>query len=136
MKLELSPPPNVNKEEIAETTEGTTADNEESAKPPAPPAPLRKSKSVIINKPFQRLQFLVRDWQNFDNEFEEDVSFEILQHARDDMQSYVQEVLRTRNLSDLQSTREQITRCFDTLDCFLLPHPGIFFITFFYVSFF
>lgn len=87
-----------------------------------------------IQKPFQRLQFLVRDWQNFDDEVEE----QILQGTREDaeryhqlmashyqqMQEYVKTVLKTRQFSDLMSTREQIDRCFEKLDCFLLPHPG------------
>jgi atlastin len=40
------------------------------------------------------------------------------------MQNYLAEVLRSRSLADLKSTREQIARCFEKLDCFLLPHPG------------
>jgi hypothetical protein len=31
----------------------------------------------------------------------------------------------TVDFSDLQTTRNQINRCFQTIDCFLLPHPGI-----------
>lgn len=40
------------------------------------------------------------------------------------MDSYLTEVLRTRNQDDLQGTRDQIARCFESLKCFLLPHPG------------
>lgn len=40
------------------------------------------------------------------------------------MTKYLSDVLRTRNQSDLQSTRDQISRCFEAIQCFLLPHPG------------
>ena len=33
-------------------------------------------------------------------------------------------VLKPRDVSDLQSTRDQIMRCFEGIDCYLLPHPG------------
>lgn len=75
-------------------------------------------------KPFQRLQFLVRDWQNFDSDYEEGQNTEVFDSLHHDMQKYLTDVLRSRGLGDLQSTREQITRCFEKLDCFMLPHPG------------
>lgn len=117
----------------SETAEG------ESAKPPAPPAQptlsrqpsvssrgmLTRKNSMKEMKPFQRLQFLVRDWQNFDTEYNEGDSEEVFSQVHAEMQKYLQEVLGSRTLSDLKSTREQIVRCFDKLDCFLLPHPGM-----------
>lgn len=77
-------------------------------------------------KPFQRLQFLVRDWQNFDHEYEEGQDNDAAAFAalQQEMQTYLAEVIKTRGLNDLQSTREQIVRCFEKLDCFMLPHPG------------
>jgi atlastin len=113
----------------------TAAD--EVVKPPAPPAQptlsrhtssrggtLTRKSSMKEMKPFQRLQFLVRDWQNFDTEYNEGDSDEIFTKVHAEMQKYLQEVLGSRTLSDLKSTREQIVRCFEKLDCFLLPHPG------------
>ena len=41
------------------------------------------------------------------------------------MKKYLKDVIKDRGLGDLQSTREQISRCFSTVDCFLLPHPGL-----------
>lgn len=76
------------------------------------------------HKPFQQLLFLVRDWQNFEKEYNEGDSHEDFVQIQEEMRTYLGEVLRSRNLSDLKSTREQITRCFEKLDCFLLPHPG------------
>jgi atlastin len=75
-------------------------------------------------KPFQHLQFLVRDWQNFDTDYEEGQDAAVFDTLHAGMQKYLSDVLRTRGLGDLQSTREQITRCFGKLDCFQLPHPG------------
>ncbi len=78
-----------------------------------------------VKKPFQRLQFLVRDWQNFDKDYaDEEDSIELFQEFLEAMQKYVNEVLRDRSLADLQSTRDQIVRCFEKVDCFQLPHPG------------
>jgi atlastin len=76
------------------------------------------------SKPFQRLMFLVRDWQNFDKEYNAGDSHYAFMELHEEMQNYLAEVLRSRSLADLKSTREQIARCFDKLDCFLLPHPG------------
>lgn len=79
-------------------------------------------------KPFQRLDFLVRDWQNFEEEF--DLSHDCPESSdnfgklRKDMEGYLEKVLGTRAASDLQSTREQISRCFDHVNCYLMPHPG------------
>jgi atlastin len=103
------------------------------SKPPAQPTlsrqassrgTLTRKNSMKDMKPFQRLLFLVRDWQNFDTEYNEGDSPEVFEQVHTEMQAYLQEVLGSRTLSDLKSTREQIVRCFAKLDCFLLPHPG------------
>lgn len=72
----------------------------------------------INKKPFQRLDFLVRDWQNFD---EEEDDYEKL---RNEMTKYLTSVISTRDQEDLATTREQILRCYTKLSAFLLPHPG------------
>jgi len=88
-----------------------------------------EGKTVFAGKPFQRLQFLVRDWQNFEQEFDSNTSEEekdkIIESFTKEMKEYIAEVIKPRQASDLQSTRTQITRCFEQVDCFLLPHPGI-----------
>ena len=68
--------------------------------------------------------FLVRDWQNFDTDYEEGQPEEAFVKLRSEMQTYLSDVIKTRGLNDLASTREQIVRCFDKLDCYMLPHPG------------
>ncbi|KAJ1462982.1 guanylate-binding protein [Pelagophyceae sp. CCMP2097] len=67
--------------------------------------------------PFQRLEFLVRDWAEFDEDMTD---------AQMDAQmaTYLAEVLSPRTADDLAFTREQITMCFEKLGCSLLPHPG------------
>lgn len=82
--------------------------------------------------PFQKVLFLVRDWQNF----EADCSVEPGSAAgaeerarlcgllRAEMGAYLSRVLQPRGAGDLQNTRDQIARCFERIDCFLLPHPG------------
>lgn len=109
----------------------------ESAVPMPPPPPSlaeiaeqsKKSEATESTKsnevkPFQRLQFLVRDWQNFDTDYEEGQPDSVFEKLREGMQKYLNDVIKSRGLGDLQSTREQITRCFSKLDCFMLPHPG------------
>lgn len=84
--------------------------------------------STELAKPFQRLLFLIRDWQNFGAEWEEDDTEDkkgsIYATLRREMDTFIEETLAQRAIADLQSTREQITRCFEKVDCFMLPHPG------------
>ncbi|KAG1691633.1 hypothetical protein DVH05_026796 [Phytophthora capsici] len=68
-------------------------------------------------RPFQRLDFLVRDWQDFSRN-------QSLAEKREDMDQYMVELLSSRKQKDLADTREQISSCFEKVACFLLPHPG------------
>ena len=87
-------------------------------------------------KPFQSLLFLVRDWPNFDESLEASLQQEG-QQGNDggdpegveaafmaEMRDYFKGVIGVRGQSDLQSTRDQIARCFEGVSAFLLPHPG------------
>lgn len=69
--------------------------------------------------PFQMLEFLVRDWQHFDEEDEDD-----LQKMEEAMKDYLEQVIRERNVKDLQETREQILSTFQEIQCYGLCHPG------------
>ena len=78
-------------------------------------------------KPFQKIEFLVRDWQHFDDIIDDDnvntsMQFDVI---ADSMMKYLHKVLAERDAKDLQDTREQILSCFDTISCFGLCHPGI-----------
>ena len=73
-------------------------------------------------QPFQKVEFLVRDWQNFDNDDPSSSSdFEDLER---EMDSYVKGVIADRDAKDLAETRQQIAMCFEKVDCYLLTHPG------------
>jgi atlastin len=89
----------VTEEEEKSLNESTTADDK--------PKP----------KPFQHIEFLVRDWQNFDDEDDTEA-------CERDMVEYLEKVLAEREASDLKDTREQITSCFENVACYLMPHPG------------
>jgi hypothetical protein len=118
--------------EIALSTAAASATAETDASVPPTPKSTATPKSTSGKgdrtadevKPFQRLQFLVRDWQNFDTDYEDGQDPAVFDALHEGMQKYLTDVLRSRGLGDLQSTREQITRCFEKLDCFMLPHPG------------
>jgi atlastin len=69
-------------------------------------------------KPFQRMEFLVRDWQHFEDE-------EDLDQMEKEMKEYLDKVLASRDAKDLQETREQILACFESLSCYGLCHPGM-----------
>ncbi|XP_075983233.1 atlastin GTPase isoform X2 [Anticarsia gemmatalis] len=67
--------------------------------------------------PFQRLQFLVRDW-SFPYE---------APYGPDGGRNILQKRLKVSNNQhpELQSLRKHITSCFSEIACFLMPHPGI-----------
>ena len=69
------------------------------------------------DKPFQKVEFLVRDWQHFEEE--EDVE----EMARE-MERVLEKVMADRDAKDLKETREQITMCFEKVSIYGLTHPG------------
>jgi atlastin len=73
---------------------------------------------VLDEKPFQTMEFLVRDWQHFDEE-------DTVDQMEESMAAYLDQVIAEREAADLKETREQIMRCFHKLTCFGLSHPGL-----------
>ncbi len=69
-------------------------------------------------KPFQTMEFLVRDWQHFEDEEDYD-------RMEEEMNEYMDKVISEREAKDLQETREQIAACFEKTTCFGLSHPGM-----------
>jgi len=66
-------------------------------------------------KPFQRLQFLVRDWGG-----KRDHPFGV-----DGGAAYLETVLNSQDgEQELLDVRRDIKSCFETIDCFLMPYPG------------
>jgi len=81
----------------------------------------KKNTEMVPRKPFQKIEFLVRDWQNFDDD---EVTEENVDEIIQSMEKYLSSVLEERDAKDLKDTREQISTCFEIISCFLLPHPG------------
>lgn len=74
--------------------------------------------SEDTHKPFQKIEFLVRDWQNFDEE-------EDYEEMEKEMEKYLDKVIADREAKDLQDTREQIRSCFEDVSCYAMTHPGM-----------
>lgn len=75
-----------------------------------------------VRKPFQHIEFLVRDWQHFDDDDDEDE--EDLDVMERSMETYLDKVMADRDAKDLRDTREQILNCFEKISCYGLCHPG------------
>ena len=78
-----------------------------------------KKTAVPSQSPFQKIEFLVRDWQNFDTEDETDIA-----GMEEEMAAYLEHVTAERAATDLKETRDQINSCFEEISCYMLTHPG------------
>jgi hypothetical protein len=63
--------------------------------------PVEEESDEEIEKPFQLLEFLVRDWQNFDDD-------ETVPQMQKAMDTYLREVIKDRDVSDLQVTYHSV----------------------------
>mmetsp|Transcript_11982 Transcript_11982/g.13795 ORF Transcript_11982/g.13795 Transcript_11982/m.13795 type:complete len:523 (+) Transcript_11982:304-1872(+) len=72
--------------------------------------------------PFQKLEFLVRDFRNLDLEDEpEDNDLDMI---HEQMEEYLQNVLSQKFQKDLKEVRDQIELCYEDVSCYCLPYPG------------
>ena len=83
--------------------------------------PAQRRARQQANAPFQRLDFVVRVWQNFEDE---DDTEGMLESMGAYLEQMVSEHVDAHSASDLNETRSQIHTCFREVGCFLLPHPG------------
>eukprot|EP00568_Trieres_chinensis_P012849 CAMPEP_0183294626 /NCGR_PEP_ID=MMETSP0160_2-20130417/2889_1 /TAXON_ID=2839 ORGANISM="Odontella Sinensis, Strain Grunow 1884" /NCGR_SAMPLE_ID=MMETSP0160_2 /ASSEMBLY_ACC=CAM_ASM_000250 /LENGTH=583 /DNA_ID=CAMNT_0025455979 /DNA_START=63 /DNA_END=1814 /DNA_ORIENTATION=- len=88
-------------------------------KPPELKGPAAKKRDSLSAqpKPFQRIDFLVRDWQNFEDD-------EDLDAMEAEMDEYLQKVIAERDAADLKETRDQISACFEKVSNYHFTHPG------------
>ena len=65
-------------------------------------------------KPFQRLEFLIRDWSY------------PYEHPYGDGQPFLEKrlLVGSKQHNELKQAREHINSCFEQVGCFLMPHPG------------
>jgi len=69
-----------------------------------------------LDRPFQSLDFLVRDWRHFRPEW----SFD---QCRQQMQQHIRSFIDPARVRE-NSTAEVLNGMFQSIDCFCLPHPG------------
>jgi atlastin len=67
--------------------------------------------------PFQTLDFLVRDWANFEEEW-------TVAQCKEQMQQHLSKHVDPKNVVE-NSTAELLDTMFDRISCFCLPHPGL-----------
>uniref|UniRef100_A0A8C8VP82 Atlastin GTPase 2 n=1 Tax=Pelusios castaneus TaxID=367368 RepID=A0A8C8VP82_9SAUR len=77
----------------------------------------RLAMEEIYQKPFQTLMFLIRDWS-----YPYEHSYG-LEGGKKFLEKRLQ--VKHNQHEELQNVRQHIHSCFSSLDCFLLPHPGL-----------
>ncbi|PZC76803.1 hypothetical protein B5X24_HaOG204120 [Helicoverpa armigera] len=76
----------------------------------------RVAKDEIGGKPFQHLQFLVRDWSfPYDHPYGSEGGQQLLNKRL---------TVKESQHEELQRVRQDIARCFEEVTCFLMPYPG------------
>ena len=80
-------------------------------------ASLRTIGQTSNDKPFQRLDFLVRDWNNFEENWTND-------EKDTQMKDHLRQHLDSDNIAD-SSAAKCIMDMFANVNCWLLPHPGM-----------
>ena len=93
-------------------------DEENSTKETVISTDSEKIKRSDKTKPFQKVEFLVRDWQNF--ECEDD-----LEACEIEMELYLKDIMADRESSTMNEIYEQVLSCYDDISCYQLTHPGL-----------
>ena len=82
--------------------------------------------------PFQKLVFLLRDWQfPYEKPFGAEGGRQLLETALEvqintfDFIHALVEQVNDEQPEELQNVRKDLTSCFDKMECFLLPYPGL-----------
>ncbi|CAK9040794.1 unnamed protein product [Durusdinium trenchii] len=70
-----------------------------------------------IDRPFQSLDFLVRDWRHFRDDW-------TVEQCKDQMQQHLSRHVNPQKMVE-NSTAEALHAMFKRLNCFCLPHPGL-----------
>ncbi|XP_062852220.1 atlastin-2 [Trichomycterus rosablanca] len=77
----------------------------------------RLAMEEVYEKPFQKLMFLIRDWcYPYEHKYG-------LEGGNYFLKRRLQ--LKQNQHEELQNVRKHIHSCFSSIDCFLLPHPGL-----------
>lgn len=73
-----------------------------------------------VDKPFQRLIFLIRDWQNYNDS----ANLKVCNKEINDYKTLIFSKKKFEYQETLNNTRENIKSCFENIDIFAIPHPG------------
>jgi len=69
------------------------------------------------DRPFQKLTFLIRDWSfPYEHKYGYDGGKELLEKRFE---------VKEKQHAELRDLRINLKKCFDTLNCYLMPHPGL-----------